>query len=80
MDSMNSTKMFRIYEHDLALLERCLPILMDALQPAAFEWPHTQVAMQECKRILSDIRWDYGPYSGMQIIPAGRQEADDAQA
>ena len=60
-DIPKGSKLYQIYEHDLALLERCLPILHDAVSPEALQWPRVQVALEECKRIASDIRWNYGP-------------------
>ncbi len=63
------SKMFRIYEHDLALLEKALPVLHEAasLGPL-YQRPDVQVAIEEAKRILSDVRWDYGPYSHVEQV------------
>ena len=57
------TKQFRLSEHDLAILERCLPILHEcaSLSPI-YSRADVPVAVEECKRIVSDIRWDYAPY------------------
>jgi hypothetical protein len=65
--TMNTTKQFRIGEPDLAILEKALPILHEAasLSPM-YSRPDVTVAIEECKRILSDVRWDYGPYSHVE--------------
>lgn len=59
----DSTKQFRVSENDLAILERCLPILHEcaSLSPI-YARADVTVAVEECKRIMSDIRWDYAPY------------------
>lgn len=69
---MNTTKQFRIAEPDLAILEKVLPILHEAasLSPM-YMVAGVQVAIEEAKRILSDVRWDYGPYSHVEIVPTG---------
>lgn len=70
------SQLFRIHEHDLALLEKALPVLHEAasLGPAYMR-ADVQVAIEEAKRILSEVRWDYGPYSQVERIdPAGREK------
>jgi hypothetical protein len=75
---MNSTKLFRIYEPDLALLEKAIPVLHEAVSLSpAYARPDVQVAIEECKRILSDVRWDYGPYSHVERLPAPPLLEDD---
>ena len=63
------TKQFRISEHDLAILERCLPILHEcaSLSPI-YSRADVTVAVEECKRIASDVRWDYAPYQQVEKI------------
>lgn len=56
------SKLLQIYETDLSLLERCLPILHEALSGEALARPEVQVALDECKRVVSDVRWNYGPH------------------
>lgn len=56
------SKLFQIYEADLQTLETALPRLQDALGEA-MNRPDVQVAVQEVKEILSNVRWNYGPYS-----------------
>ena len=67
-----TTKNFRIPEPDLAALEKALAVLHEcaSLSPAYMR-ADVQVAIEEAKRIVSDVRWDYGPYSHVEHIPAG---------
>jgi hypothetical protein len=53
-------RMFSIKEGDLASLERLIPDLVEQLGPRIND-PALQVAAEEAKRILSDVRWTYGP-------------------
>ncbi len=57
-------KTFRISGEDLAIFERAVPVMHEALSnmPAVYFRPDVQVAMEEAKRILSDVRWDNGPF------------------
>lgn len=57
-------KNFTIPEPDLAILEKSVPILHDvcSMMPEAYFRPDVIVAIEECKRILSDVRWCHGPY------------------
>lgn len=61
------TKLFQIYEDDLQTLETALPRLQDALGEAMSR-PDVQVAVQEVKEILSNVRWSYGPYSEVKRL------------
>lgn len=65
------TKTFFVPEPDLAILERSLAVLHDcaSTSPSYFN-PEVQVSIEELKRIVSDIRWSYGPFSYVKIIPA----------
>lgn len=72
-DLPKSTKFYQIREHDLGLLEKCLPILHEAVSPESLRWPQVQVALEECKRIVSDIRWNYGPHQE-RIVTPGRED------
>lgn len=56
------SKLFQIYEDDLQKLERALPLIHRALG-ANLNRPDIQVLCQETKQILSNVRWDYGPYT-----------------
>lgn len=75
-----ATKNFFIPESDLAILERCVPMLHELCSqlPAGYKRPDIQVAVEECKRVLSDVRWNYGPYSEVEIIPARDGDRHDA--
>lgn len=55
-----------------ALLERCVPLLHELCVsvPAGYQRPEIQVAIEETKRILSDVRWGYGPFSEISSRPA----------
>lgn len=64
-----TTKQFRVSEHDLAILEKALPVIHEcaALSPL-YSRADVTVSVEECKRILSDIRWDYGPYQEVEKL------------
>lgn len=61
------SKLFRIYEADLQLLETALPQLQDALGEA-MNRPHVNAIMGEVKEVLSNVRWDYGPHTDVKCI------------
>lgn len=65
-------RMFQIHEDDLAELERLVPRLGEALMTNLTPCLRTQ--LRRCKTILSDVRWDYGPPSDVDVIPA---DSDD---
>lgn len=64
-----TTRTFFIHEPDLALLERRIPILHEVCGnvPDAYMRADVQVAIEECKRILSDVRWAYGPHLSVEV-------------
>lgn len=64
-------KNFFVPENDLAILEKCIPMLHEivSMVPGAYMRPDVLVAIEESKRILSDIRWGYGPFQEITIIP-----------
>lgn len=62
-------KLFQIAEDDLQKLENTLPKLQDVLG-LALNRPDVQVMLQECKEIISNVRWNYGPPSEVHIIDA----------
>jgi hypothetical protein len=71
--AMNETppvavKMFRVYESDLADLEKGLPQLADALMPILNN--RMRVQLRQVQRILSDVRWNYGPMSHVKTVSA----------
>jgi hypothetical protein len=67
-----SLKTFRITEEDLAALERAVPIMHGAISnmPAVYFRADVYVAMEEAKRVLSDVRWDNGPFLEITRIQA----------
>lgn len=52
-------KMFQIYEDDLAILEREVPCLADALLPQMDN--ALRVKIRALQRVIMNVRWDYGP-------------------
>lgn len=70
---MSDTRLFQIKEDDLAVLEQSIPALADALTLTATS--HLTNAMRahirRTQRVLSDVRWNYGPPSEVETIPAG---------
>lgn len=66
----DTSRTFRISEEDLAMLERAVPLLHElaSSMPETYKRPDVQVAIEECKRILSDVRWDYGPYQSVEVV------------
>jgi hypothetical protein len=67
------TKLFQITEADLAELERLIPRLIDNIYSTPWynERRDIRVNIRRVKAILSDVRWDYGPFGDVTIIPAG---------
>ncbi len=66
-------KLFQINEDDLSALEHVLPQLASDLYrelagPAA---PRIRKQLRQAQEILSKVRWNYGPPTDVQIIPAG---------
>lgn len=66
-------KTFRISGEDLAILERAVPVMHEAISnmPAVYFRPDVQVAMEESKRILSDVRWDNGLFLEIETNVGG---------
>ena len=60
------SKLFQIYEDDLAELERTLPEFMDAVGP--MNDPRLKTQLRRVKSMLSDVRWNYGPHDEVQRI------------
>ncbi|MCH8343701.1 MAG: hypothetical protein IH983_06910 [Planctomycetes bacterium] len=61
------SKLFQINEDDLGALEATLPQLADALMPVLNN--KLRVQIRRVQQILSDVRWDYGPPTDVEIIP-----------
>jgi hypothetical protein len=60
-------KLFQIYEDDLSELEHILPQLAQALMPVSDN--RLRVQLRRCQSIVSNVRWDYGPATDVEIIP-----------
>lgn len=61
------SKLFRIYEEDLAELEKLLPVAFDELamtQPS----PRARTMFRRIKEIISNVRWNYGPPEQVERI------------
>ncbi len=65
---MDSQKLFQITEDDLSELERMLPDIADALYPKMDN--RLRVQLRRIQAIMSSIRWNYGPPSNIEEIPA----------
>jgi hypothetical protein len=59
-------KLLQIHEDDLVTLERTLPQLADALARTADN--RQRVQLRQVQRILSDVRWNYGPPSEVRVV------------
>lgn len=56
---------YQIYEADLSLLEREIPSLMDSAAGTCND-PLTRKRWEAIKTVLSNVRWNYGPYLMVQ--------------
>lgn len=65
-------QVFEIHEEDLATLESMLPQIADRLTPNLDN--RLRVQVRRVQQILSNVRWNYGPPSDVEIIPADDQE------
>lgn len=61
-------RLYQIYERDLVELERMLPELIEPLY--ASNQPRIRVQARRIKDILSNVRWNYGPHTNVEVIPA----------
>lgn len=64
-----STKLFQITETDLAVLEAEIPAILDASMMTCND-TITRKRWQLVKEIISNVRWNYGPPSQVEQIPA----------
>lgn len=58
----------QIYADDLADLERILPQLSDAMMPILNN--RLRVQLRRVQKILTDVRWNYGPPDEVEGFPA----------
>lgn len=61
-------RLFQIYGDDLATLEQDCAAICDRLM--AYLTPALKTRARRIKRVLSDVRWNYGPPDQVEIIPA----------
>lgn len=59
-------KLYQITEDDLADLEKLVPQLADVLMDRLDNT--LRVKIRRLQKILSDVRWNYGPPTDVQII------------
>jgi hypothetical protein len=62
------TPLHQINDADLGELERVLPQIVDRLYDRMDNRLRTQI--RTVQRILSDVRWNYGPPHNVHVIPA----------
>jgi hypothetical protein len=62
------SRLFQVYEDDLAELERIVPDFSSSMM--AQLTPRMRTQLRRCKEILSNIRWNYGPHTEVEVIPA----------
>jgi hypothetical protein len=67
-------RLLQIHEHDLATLEHCLPELM--MSTMAAMTPKDRVQWRKVMSVIHDVRWNYGPPTSVQVIPAGEPRSD----
>lgn len=67
------SKLFQIYEEDLAELEKILPELAEVL--VANLTGRTRIKLRRCQAILSNVRWNYGPPTDVETHPASDADA-----
>lgn len=65
----DTSRFLQIREEDLAELERACPVLCDrvALHPDGCDVVMLR-RIEAVKRVLSDVRWDYGPHTNVEKI------------
>ena len=68
------SKLFQIEESDLAELESTLPKLVDRMFDRMDGRTRTQA--RRVQKILSNVRWGYGPPQNVTIIPIDDNQED----
>lgn len=61
-------RMYQISEADLCDLEQIMPRLADTLAQPGID-NKTKVRLRRVQRVLSDVRWNYGPPETVERIP-----------
>lgn len=64
---MQMARLFQLYEEDLSELEKIIPEISDSMMGKLT--PRMRTQLRRCKDILSNVRWNYGPHSEVEIIP-----------
>lgn len=59
-------RMMQVNEEDLATLERFVPMLCERLAERTDN--ADRVMIRQIKAILSNVRWNYQPHSGHEIV------------
>lgn len=67
--------LFQIHEDELAELERTIPRIADELM--IHTSPRTATSFRRIQKILSNVRWNYGPPSHVEIIRPGDPVGDE---
>lgn len=62
-------KLLQIHDDDLSDLERTLPEIADRLIGSMDN--ALRIKIRRVQKILSNVRWGYGPPSHVEKIPAG---------
>lgn len=62
----------QIHEDDLCALEQTLPRLAERLTPVMDN--RLRVQLRQVQNILSQVRWNYGPPSDVEVIPSDDQD------
>ena len=78
------SKRYHTTEADLADLERILPEVFEWLVhevaykggPAEDRGPELRTKFRRVQKIITDIRWNYGPHESIGRVPCG-PESDD---
>ena len=61
-------RFFQITEEDLGELERTLPHIADVLAKPELN-NRQRVWIRRVQKIISDVRWNYGPPGEVKVIP-----------
>lgn len=69
------SKMHHIYEDDLVELERIIPELCLSLYSVMDNRLRRQ--LRQCKTILSNVRWNYGPPEHVESVDGEDVEQDE---
>lgn len=74
-EKTQTSKLFQIYEDDLATLEQVLPELLLVAYPTLDNTQRSK--WRQVQRILSQVRWDYGPPGHVEVIRCDPENPPD---